>query len=490
MPLSRQRGVALLAQAIAGLTARGTARGLLLAALLVATSAPLPGSESPGAAAGLRALGSEARGQEALHRLRAYLRLDTSNPPGNEAPAAAYLADLLHSEGIPTRQIVSRTGRVSLMARLEAAAPGAGAIVLQHHIDVVPVGEGWSREPFAADLADGVLWGRGAADDKSLGIAHLAAFLDLHRSKASLTHDVIFLAVADEESGGGEGMGWILEHHPDLLADVVGALGEGGSNRTSRGRAVWWGVEVAQKRALWLRATVRGRRGHGSTWNPGSAPHKLVRGLARLLERPVELRVSPPVRTYFEAIAPFEGRNFRESLPHLEEHLAGTREGFVLRPGMPSYLADSVQVNQLEAGSRINVAPGSASALIDVRLLPDTDSEAFLADVRERLGKDVDVEVLLESPESPPSPTDDPLYRCLEGALLPEGSPVVPAFIPGVTDSRYFRERGIPAYGFSPFIIDSFDLMGIHGADEKIPVERFLEGVERMVRVVRACVTR
>jgi acetylornithine deacetylase/succinyl-diaminopimelate desuccinylase-like protein len=431
-----------------------------------------------------------ARGEEALHWLRAYLRIDTSNPPGNEAPAAAYLRDLLHREGIATRQIVSRTGRVSLMARLGAADPGAGAIVLQHHLDIVPAGEGWSREAFAADVEDGYLWGRGAADDKSLGIAHLAAFLDLHRSKVPLTHDVIFLAVADEESGGGEGMAWILEQHPELLGNVVGVLGEGGNNRTVQGRNFWWGIEVAQKRALWLQATVHGRRGHGSTWNPSSAPHQLVRALGRLLERPIELRLSPQVRSYFEAIAPYESSNFRESLPHLEEHLAGTREGFRILPGMPSYLADSLQVNTLQAGTRINVAPGSASALIDIRLLPDTDSEAFLADVRERLGKEVDVEVLLESPESSASPTDAPLYRCLESALLPEGRPVVPAFIPGVTDSRYFRERGVAAYGFSPFVIDGLDLMGIHGADEKIPVASFLEGVERMVRVVRACVTR
>jgi acetylornithine deacetylase/succinyl-diaminopimelate desuccinylase-like protein len=451
---------------------------------------PAPAPSLAAAAPAVEVPSSRARGEEALHWLRAYLRIDTSNPPGNEAPAAAYLREILHREGIATRQIVSRTGRVSLMARLEAADPGAGAIVLQHHLDIVPPGPGWNRRPLSADLEAGYLWGRGAVDDKSLGIAHLAAFLDLHRSQAELTHDVIFLAVADEESGGGEGMAWLLRNQPELLAGVVGVLGEGGSNRTVQGRNVWWGIEVAQKRALWLKASVWGRRGHGSTWNPGSAPHKLVRGLARLLERPVELRLSPQVRSYFEAIAPYEGRNFRESLPHLEEHLAGTREGFVIRPGMPSYLADSLQVNTLEAGSRVNVAPGTASALIDIRLLPDTDTDAFLADVRERLGKDVDVEVLLESPESPPSPTDDPLFQCVEGALLPEGSPVVPAFIPGVTDSRYFRERGIPAYGFSPFVIDGLDLMGIHGADEKIPVQGFLDGVERMIRVVRACVTR
>jgi acetylornithine deacetylase/succinyl-diaminopimelate desuccinylase-like protein len=427
--------------------------------------------------------------REALAWLRDYLRIDSSNPPGNEAPAAAFLAEILHREGIATRRIVSRSGRVSLLARLDAADPAAGAILLQHHLDVVPPGDGWHREPFAAELDDGYIWGRGAVDDKSLGVAHLAAFLDLHRRRAELTHHVLYLAVADEESGGREGMGWVLENHPDLLAGVTAVLGEGGSNRTVYGAAVWWGIEVAQKRPLWLRVSATGRRGHGSTWNPQSAPHQLIRALDRVLDRPVELRLSPPVRSYFEAIAPYETRPFREALPDLETHLAGPERGRYIRPGMPSYLADSIQVNTLEAGTRVNVAPGTASALIDVRLLPDTDGQAFLEDLLQRLGEDVEVEVLLDAPPAAPSPTDHPVYRCLEGTLAAEGRPVVPAFIPGVTDSRYFRERGIPAYGFSPFLIDGLDLLGIHGADEKIPVDRFERGVARMVDVLRACAT-
>ncbi len=422
---------------------------------------------------------------EPLRWLVEYLRIDTSNPPGDEHRAAAFLRGVLHGEGVATRLLVSPEGRASLYARLDSGRE-AGALVLQHHMDVVPAEDGWSADPFGGEIGDGFVWGRGAIDAKSLGIAHLAAFLDLKRRGAALARDVVFLAVADEEAGGRGGTGWLLERHPELFEGVAAVLGEGGSNRGGGGRLGWWGVEVAQKRPLWLRVTAYGRGGHGSSLNLHTAPHRLVRALGRLVDRPLAFRITPEARAYFEAAAPLQGGRFREVVESLEEIVASESPERRLLPGLPNYLLDSVQVNAIAAGARINVAPAEAEALVDVRLLPDTDQEAFLAGLRETLGERIRVEVLLDSPPVAPSSTDGEIYRCLERALA-SSAPVVPAFIPGVTDARYFRQRGIAAYGFSPFVIDGPDLAGIHGADERIPVAAFERGVETMIRVTRAC---
>lgn len=417
-----------------------------------------------------------------------YLRIDTSNPPGNEHRAAALLRRILHREGIATRLFVSPEGRANLHARLEAARPRAGALLLIHHMDVVPAGEGWTAPPFDGAVRGGALWGRGAVDDKSLGIAHLAALLDLKRSSAALTRDVVFLAVADEEAGGGGGTAWLLESHPELFEGVDAVLGEGGNNRAYRERLAWWGIEVAQKRPLWLEVRAGGRGGHGSTLNLHTAPHRLIRALERVVNRPPAFRVAPEVRAYFEAVAPHQSPAFRRVVAELDRILATARPEERLLPGLPTYLADSIQINVLRAGERINAVPDRASARLDVRLLPDTDDDAFMEELRELLGSNIEVEVLLSAPPVEPSPADHPVFHCLESALS-ERAPVLPAFIPGVTDSRYFRERGIAAYGFSPFALEGAYLRGIHGADERIPLAGFQDGVETMKRVLRACAT-
>lgn len=439
----------------------------------------------------------EAGLSEAGRWLQSYVRIDTTNPPGNERRAAIFLADVLHREGIGTRLLVSPGGRTSLYARLEAedAATGSGSapLVLLHHIDVVPPGPGWSVEPFGGEVRDGRLYGRGSLDIKSLGIAQLAAFVELARRSTPLARDVIYLAVADEETGGLEGLAWILESHPELFPglDRPGAavLGEGGANRTVNGRHLWAGIEVAQKRPLWLRVTASGRRGHGSGLNPASASHELVRGLARVLDLPPRWRVTEAARRYLGALAPLHNETYRRIFTHLDEVIRedGPTEG--LLPGLANLFLDTFQVTVLEAGEKINVIPGRAAAEIDVRLLPETDADEYLARVKEALGDRLSVEVLLASPPVPASPTDHPIYRTVAG-VLDDTAPPVPAFIPGFTDSRWFRERGVAAYGVSPFFIEPQDFLGIHGPDEAIPLAELDRGVERMRRIVRACAAR
>lgn len=477
-------------------------RRLLLAAALAAVAltlasagppaapaiAPRPAAAAPQPPAAPRpSPGTPAAAEDPIGWLQGYLRIDTTNPPGNEAEAVAYLARILHRHGVPTRTLVTAEGRASLYARIEGRREGEGLLLL-HHVDVVAPGDGWRRQPFSGDLVGGELWGRGAIDVKSLGIAHLAAFLAVADAAEPPERDLAFLAVADEESGGTAGTGWLLERHPELFEGIGAVYGEGGGNRVARGEVRWWGVEVAQKRPLWLEVRARGRGGHASGINPHSATHRLITALHGLLEMPRRWRVTDPVRRYLAALAPLhEGRQRADFLdPDAWVGPDGPRGPML--PGQPNLFLDTVQVTQLSAGERINVVPDEATARIDVRLLPETDAEQFLARVRRALGGDVEVEVLLASPPSPPSRVDHSAYRAAE-SVLGRSAPVVPAFIAGFTDSRWLRERGIAAYGVSPFALEGEVLSGIHGPDERIPVAELERGIERMKAIVAGYAT-
>jgi len=456
---------------------RRHALGLLLLVVV------LPAALRCGAARG----DSPPRLSEAAAWLRGYVQIDTTNPPGNERRAADYLAAILAREGIPSRLWLSPTGRASLSARLTSQRGprgNGGALLLLHHLDVVAPGPGWTVPPFAGLLRDGSLWGRGTLDDKGLGICGLAALVELKRRRTELDRDVLFLAVADEENGGGQGAAWLLASHPELFAGVEGVIGEGGRNQFSQ-RLMWWGVEVAQKRPLWLEVTARGRGGHGSALNPESANHQLIAGLARLLALPAHWRVTAPVRDYLRAIAPLHNQHWQHLLTHVDEAIGDQGPREPIFPGMAGLFLDTVQVTALAGGDRINVIPAVARAKIDARLLPDTDGAAFLAAVRGALGPQLQAEVLLSAPPAPASPASGRLYGAIR-QILGREAPVAPMLDSGTTDSRFFRERRVPAYGLSPFALGPDDSGGIHGADEHLPLAELDRGVERMRRIVAA----
>jgi acetylornithine deacetylase/succinyl-diaminopimelate desuccinylase-like protein len=449
--------------------------GLSVAALLAVAPVARAAPPHPGVAPTL---------SEAASWLQAYLRIDTTNPPGREDAAAIYLAAILQREGIAFQKWTSPTGRVSLVARLGSARSSGRGLVLLHHMDVVTPGPGWTAPPFAGLVRDGKLWGRGAVDDKSLGIAQLAALIELHRHPRELRKDVVFIAVPDEETGGDQGSRWLFAQHPELLTNADALLGEGGLNVVSGGQLRWWGIEVAQKRPLWLELRTSGRGGHGSGLNPESANHRMIKALDRLLQLPERWRVTPASRMYLGSIAPFHGDHWREIFTHLDsvidEH-KGPRT--FLMPGMANLFLNTVQITVLSAGEKINVIPEESMARIDIRLLPDTDAADFLAAVKQALGKEVDIKVLITAGPSSPSPSSGEAWEAMRKTLSREG-PVVPAFIAGFTDARFARERGIPAYGLSPFALAGEDLRGIHGPDEHIPISEFDRGVRRMMAIV------
>jgi len=429
---------------------------------------------------------------DSVRRLQEYLQIDTTNPPGNEKAAAELLAGWIRALGVQPKLLTSATGRTSLYARFTAdrgpCPSGGGALLLLHHIDVVPAGEDWRAAPFSGRLLEGKIWGRGAVDIKSLGIAGLAALEALKGGKHELCRDVVFLAVADEEAGGGEGTAFLLEHHPELFAGVDAVINEGGANRTMAGRQVYWGIEVVQKRPFWLRITADARGGHGSRYAPSSATHMLIRGLAKLIDRPPHFRMTEAARIFFGHLGELEGKSYEQTVAKLENQIRPAGPRPPLQPGLEAFFLDTVQVTEIKTGQGINVVPPRASAYLDIRLLPDTDSAAFLDEIGQLLGPGLEVEVLLSSPPATSSPLDHPLYRAFE-QVLGERAPVIPSFLAGTTDSRYFRARGIAAYGLSPFSIDGPDLKGIHAPNEYIKIDDFLRGVETTRRLLESYAT-
>ncbi len=416
-----------------------------------------------------------------------YLRIDSSNPPGREGAAAAYLAKLLQERGFAVERFVTASGRTSLAARLAPTVAGGKTIVLLHHLDVVPPGEGWTAAPFAARIVDGEIVARGAIDDKSLGIAELAALLDAAKQPVR-RRGLLYLAVADEESGGGEGLGWLFVHHPELFTNVEAALDEGGLNRTVLGRTLFWGVEVAQKRALWLELTAHGRPGHASSLNPDSAAHQLIRALAKLIDRPPAWRLQPAAAAFLAALGRVDPT--MASFAHDPASALGPdgRPSRNLPPAFDGLLLDTLQVTRLTASDRVNVVAPSAEARLDIRLLPDTDEDAYLDALREAVGPRIKIRVLLPpGPRTKPSPASGEVWDTFASTLA-GGAPLVPVMIPGITDSRYFRQRGIAAYGISPFELEALDLRRVHGPDERISVRAFDAGVARMKRLVEALV--
>jgi acetylornithine deacetylase/succinyl-diaminopimelate desuccinylase-like protein len=454
--------------------ARSGGAALVAALLLLGAAAAHAGGES----------GDAPPLSEAARWLRGYVQIDTTNPPGNERRAADYLAAILAREGIPSRLWITPSGRANLSARLVSPRSAGRALLLLHHLDVVAPGPGWSAPPFAGALRDGSLWGRGTLDDKGLGVCGLAAMVDLARRKVALDRDVLFVAVADEESGSGQGTGWLVANHPEVFAGVEAVIGEGGRNQYGD-RLVWWGIEVAQKRPLWLEVTAHGRGGHGSGLNVESANHQLIEGLARLLALPPHWRVTAPARDYLRAIAPLHNEHWRRLLTHIDEVIADQGPRQPIFPGMASLFLDTVQVTMLSGGERINVIPAEAMARIDIRLLPDTDGAAFLAGVRAALGKGLNVEVLVSAPPAPASPSAGRLWAVFQQVLGREAA-VTPMLGAGTTDSRFFRERHIPAYGIAPFALGPQDSGGIHGIDEHLPLAELDRGVVRMRRIVEA----
>ena len=417
-----------------------------------------------------------------------YLRVNTVNPPGNEIAGARFLASIFDAEGITYEMVESAPGRGNIWARLNGGdEPG---LLLLHHIDVVPADPNyWVTDPFSGEIRDGFIYGRGALDTKSSGIAHLVAFLGLHRSGAQLNRDVIFMATADEEAGGFFGAGWLVENRPDSFEDVGYVINEGGGGVDVEGQ-VQIAVEVTQKLPYWLRLTARGDPGHGSRPQAETSVTRLVAGLGRLRDHEFGFRVIPAVDRYFRDLAASVVPRWRERYADMGAALLepGVADELLRdNPGHYGLTRNTCSMTRLGGSDKINVVPTEAWAELDCRLLPDQDPDEFLAELGVVLGDDIGVDTLMGFTPAQSS-AETGLFRVIEEvtrAHYPGATAVVPSVITGFTDSHFFRDLGITAYGYDPFVVPAADLGGVHGNNERISVENVRRGVVVMLDILQ-----
>lgn len=420
---------------------------------------------------------------EALEIFVKYLQIDTSNPPGNEKPAARYLGSLIEREGVAVEYIETAPNREVAVARLK----GDGSkrpLMLCNHTDVVPVeAQYWNVPAFAGVIKEGRVYGRGAVDMKGCGVMQLMAFLLLARQGRQLKRDIVFCAVPDEEAGSEMGMVWLCEHRSDIV-DVEFELSEGGggSSRFGGQPAKLFTIATNEKDICWLRLTAVGTPGHGSRPHADNSAVHLIRALNRLTDWDRGVTFTPDTEAYVAKLAEAGLLKDAANPAKLEERIRATPEFYAM-------FLNTLNLTMLDAGIKANVIPARSSAVIDCRLLPGQKKEDWIRQVRERIN-DERVVVELESPdqgEPEQVPWDTELFRVIndvvKGAM--EDAVVVPGMTIGGTDNRFLRAKGIPAYGFIPCLLSSEERAGFHGNNEFLTVENLNMGVELMYEVVR-----
>ena len=426
---------------------------------------------------------------EAVAILSRYVQIDTTNPPGNELKAAAFLKAILDKEGIDARVIESAPGRANLYARLK----GSGAkksILLMHHMDVVPAqADLWREPPFSGALKDGAIWGRGTLDNKGGGVMALLTLVALKRQNIPLKGDVIFLGTADEEAGGVLGAGFLVEKHPELFKDVSVVFNEGGGIRVGDdGRARLYSVGVAEKVPLWLKLTAPGTPGHAASPGDNQAVLKLIAALNRLAGYQSPVKVTPEVQKFYAdsaAMAPADRRKqYLDLRTALQEPMFAAE--FLKDRSNNARVRNTISITGIKGSDKINVIPAEASAEVDVRLLPGEVPQVFINELRRVLADDsIKIEILL-SRTAATSPTSPEAMKVITeyakthdpgaAVLFPVGS--------GFTDCHFFRVKGIPCLGFLPQRSTPSSEGLVHGVDERMPVERLTAAIHAMYEIV------
>jgi acetylornithine deacetylase/succinyl-diaminopimelate desuccinylase-like protein len=437
--------------------------------------------------------------ERAVALLAEAIRIPTVNPPGNEGALARRLAQVLDRAGIE-HGVIETPGpeggpvRAAVWGRLRGNGERPGLALLSH-LDTVPADASeWSVKPFAGEIWDGFIWGRGALDAKGVAVTHLMTMVELAESGARLSRDILYLATPEEETGGRLGAGWLVEHHPELLEGIGYLLTEGGGIQLPRNvdgpRPPVWGVALTEKAPCWLELRASGRSGHSSAPTPDAAVPRLVAALDKIRRSESPIRVTDEVAQMFAALAPLAAEWDQPGFRDLATQLAsdeGFRQRFLGNPGQNALVRNTVSITVLEGAPKTNVAPASARAQLDARLLPGESCESFAESLVELIDDEsVEIEEILSFPARA-STSRTPLFRAIQ-ALAAQQEPaglVVPRMIGGFTDAHWFREVGLIAYGFVPRALTAEESRRVHGLDERVAVQTLIESIQLSVELVR-----
>ncbi len=439
---------------------------------------------------------SEEAKRRVVDVLRHLVRIDTTNPPGNEIEAARYLARLLNPAGIETRIVEPAPGRGNLIARLRSAGQGK-PLLLMGHLDVVSANaREWRYPPFAAEIHDGFIWGRGTTDMKDMIAISATIMLALASMKRALKRDIVLMATADEEHGGRYGMAWLAERMPEIL-DVACALNEGGGNAIKVGDRSFYAYQSAEKglcRTVW---TARAKGGHGSHPRQNIATSKLCQALCRLGDGYLQGKAIATMRTSVHTIAATQSPQAAERAcqllgqGHIEEAL--TTAGFD-NEGIDHYrplFYDTASITGLRAGDpqSINVIPATATAYVDGRILPGQTRDGFLKLLRQAAGDEVEIEVYQEQyGMGLESHGNTPIVDIMAAVIAERcnGAQVIPWQCAGATDARHVIPLGVPVYGFVPArpLPEGIEDAGAHADNERLWIENLTFALDVLYDIV------
>ena len=467
---------------------------LSLGILLPGASTQIPGMAPPSAAQTSTPLGDNlALAREATGWLADLIKINTTNPPGNEEAAAKYIAAILQKEGISAELLPLAPGRSALVARLKSSAfsDPSKALLLVAHLDVVGVERAkWTVDPFGAVPKDGYIYGRGAIDDKGMLAANLAAFVTLKRANARLNRDVIFLATASEEGAGDASIRMLISKYWDKIAAKY-AINEGGNVFVKNGKVQYVAVQASEKVAVNVTVTASGKSGHASIPLGDNAVTHLCAAVEKIGGYTPAVHFTTIVRRYFEGIAPLQDDEISKWIRSLDTADRGEHAARVISDSNPMWnamLRDTISPTMLNAGVRANVIPSVATATLNIRLLPGNTITALLGELNKIVN---DPQVKLEvQPDAglaaPDSSLESDFYAAIVKASAEEfaGVPVVPFQSTWATDSAQLRLHNVQAYGLVPFPLSEEDIKRMHGDDERIPASAFAKGVDLMVRLV------
>ncbi len=429
--------------------------------------------------------------EDVVDLCRGLVRIDTTNTGDpdttvGEALAAEFAQSALQEAGYePERFETTHANRQGIHLRIPGTDPDRPALLLHGHLDVVPAhAADWRVDPFAAEIADGMLWGRGAVDMKDMVAMMLAVVRGWAGTGYRPPRDVVLLLTPDEEAGGVRGSHWLVDHRRHFFDGVAEAVGEVGGFSLTLARQRLYFMQVAEKGIAWLRLTARGRAGHGSMVNHDNAVTKLAGALMSLDRAPMPVRPTATMASFIEHLSEATGEHFDA----LEPAAVLARLGPLADMIAPGF-RNTVNPTMLQAGYKTNVIPGAASAVVDGRFLPGMEEE-LLASVRSAVGPGIDVEVLHRD-VAVETAFEGPLVDAI-GTALREEDPtarVVPYLMSGGTDGKAFSRLGIRCFGFAPLQLPpDLDFAALfHGVDERVPIEGLQFGARVMDRFLRRC---
>jgi len=422
---------------------------------------------------------------------RDLIRIDTSNygdveGPGERAAAdyvAAYLSDL----GLDPVIRESEPGRASLTALWEGADRTRPPLVMHGHLDVVPAfAEDWSVDPFAADIKDGMIWGRGAVDMKGIDAMYLAAVGRMVREGVKPARDIVIAFFADEEHGGRRGAKWMVEHHPEDFRGATEAISEVGGFSVQIGDRRVYLIQTAEKGIQWLRLESSGKQGHGSMVHEDNAVTHLAGALSRIGAYEWPIDVSPTVERLLRGVADILDVEYATDGPTVARLVAGM--GTIGR-FVEASVRNTSNPTMMDAGYKTNVIPDSATGFVDTRFLAG-QQEQVLRTIEALAGTNVKVEQYITEPAIEASFESAVVEKMIEAVRVDDPDAVVlPYSLMGGTDNKHLALLGIAGYGFAPLRLPpelEFPAL-FHGIDERVPIDALEFGTTVVERFLRDC---